>query len=190
VGLARLPVPDPIVRRATQADVSELGRLLQVARAELEGRKGAWLWERANARWASVDDAVVALVQDPWIALVGTIDDVIVGVAIGVIDTLHRDGTVGVVHGLFVESEARSVSVGDELIAGLVEMFRSAGCVGVDAWALPGERDTKNFYEAHGFSARLITVHHSLIGPTHVSRTELLRAGIDAAREGEDASLG
>ncbi len=182
MGLSSLPVPDPVVRAATIADRPELDRLLRAARAELDGRKGAWLWERANARWPSIETALDDMLGDglgdPWIVGIGTIDDVAVGFCVGVVDNLHRDGRLGVVHGLYVEPDGRSISVGDFLIEWIIESFRTANCIGVDAWALPGERDTKNFYEAHAFSARLITVHHSFIGPTHVSRTDAIRAGM------------
>ena len=36
------------------------------------------------------------------------------------------------------------------------------GCIGVDSLALPGDRDTKNFFETHGLVARAITVHRTL----------------------------
>ena len=32
----------------------------------------------------------------------------------------------------------------------------------VDAFALPGDRDTKNFFEMSGFTARLLVMHHKL----------------------------
>ena len=34
--------------------------------------------------------------------------------------------------------------------------------MGIDATALPGNRATKNFFEAHGFTARLLVMHHAL----------------------------
>lgn len=41
----------------------------------------------------------------------------------------------------------------------------AAGCLGIDALALPGNRETKNFFEASGLTARAIVVHRSLGGP-------------------------
>jgi GNAT superfamily N-acetyltransferase len=190
MGLSSLPLPDPVVRLAVESDRADLDRLLRGARAELDGRKGAWLWERANARWPSIESAVSEVLTPPWIVAVGTFDEAIVGLCLGVIDVMHSDGSIGVVHGLYVEPDGRAVSVGDALIGWMVETFRAADCVGVDAWALPGERDTKNFYEAHAFSARLITVHHSFIGPTHVSRTDAIRAGMVASEGSEEPDSG
>jgi hypothetical protein len=36
------------------------------------------------------------------------------------------------------------------------------GCFGVDALALPGNRETKNFFESFGLVARAIVVHRRL----------------------------
>jgi hypothetical protein len=36
------------------------------------------------------------------------------------------------------------------------------GCNAVDAYALPGDRQTKNFFEESGFTARLLVMHHRL----------------------------
>ena len=63
---------------------------------------------------------------------------------------------------LWVDPEARSVSVGEAMLNAIVEWARSQDCASVDAYALPGERITKNFFEAAGFKARLLTVHHRL----------------------------
>jgi hypothetical protein len=41
-------------------------------------------------------------------------------------------------------------------------VVRGGGCVGIDALALPGNRQTKNFFESFGFTARAIVVHRRL----------------------------
>jgi hypothetical protein len=51
------------------------------------------------------------------------------------------------------------VSVGESIMAALVAFCDHARCVGIDAWALPGHRDAKNFFEGSGFSARGIVMH-------------------------------
>ncbi len=171
VGLAGLPVPDPVVRAATPADAAELVRLFCLSATELADRKGAWLWERADSPFADPTVAAEAVTSEPWVTAVGMIDDVIVGFLVAQQSTMHRDGEIGMVRGLYVETGARGVGVADALIGYAIDRFKEAGCVGVDSWALPGERETKNFYEAHGFTARTITVHHSFIEPKHASRT-------------------
>lgn len=93
--------------------------------------------------------------------LVGTIEDAVVGVAIGHIDDVG-EANLGIVDGCYVEPEARGVGVGRALLDGLVGFFQSSACRGIDATALPGDRRTKNFFEAAGFKARLLTLHHSI----------------------------
>ena len=185
MGLAALPVPDPAVRDAAAGDAADLERLFSLAREELADRKGAWLWERSDSPFSDLQDAVRSVLNAPWITVVGSIDNVIVGYLIAEQKQMHADGDIGVVRGLYVEEGARDVGVGDALIMHALDRFKDAGCVGVDSWALPGERDTKNFYEAHGFSARTIVVHHSFIEPKHVSRTE----GLKGAFVRDDSSL-
>ena len=48
----------------------------------------------------------------------------------------------------------------EAVIESLRSWCRDAGCFGVDALALPGNRQAKNFFEAHGFVARSLTMHH------------------------------
>ena len=50
----------------------------------------------------------------------------------------------------------------DGTVEAVVEWATDSGCHGVDAEVLPGDRSTKNFFEAFGLVARKITVHRSL----------------------------
>lgn len=93
--------------------------------------------------------------------LVGTVDETVVGLAIGHIDAVGET-SLGVVDGCYVEPEARGVGVGRALLDDLVAWFTAAGCRGVDVTALPGDRETKNFLEGSGFKARLLTMHRGL----------------------------
>jgi len=63
---------------------------------------------------------------------------------------------------LFVEEAARAVGVGEAIIEFVLEQLRAAGCHGVDAYALPGHRDAKNFFEEQGLTARLLVMHRTL----------------------------
>ena len=72
----------------------------------------------------------------------------------------HQTGPHGrEVRRLYVEEGARSVGVGEAMIAELVAFASRAGCIGVDALALPGARAAKNFFEESGFTARIIVMH-------------------------------
>ncbi len=93
--------------------------------------------------------------------LVGTLDDAVVGLAVGRIDQVG-DATIGIVDACYVEPEARELGVGRALLDSSVEWLQRSGCRGVDASALPGDRLTKGFFEAAGFKARMITMHQGL----------------------------
>lgn len=94
----------------------------------------------------------------------GTIDDSIVGYAAAAIEEARNGIRLARIEALFVEEEARGVGVGAAMIAAILEWSVANKCTGIDAWALPGDRNTKNFFEGSGFSARLLTMHHSF-GP-------------------------
>ncbi len=44
----------------------------------------------------------------------------------------------------------------------VVDEARTRNCFGIDALALPGDRETKNFFESFGLKARQLVVHRSL----------------------------
>jgi len=112
------------------------------------------------------DPCAADLVRRPGLderVMLGTINDVVVGFCVGHLATLHNQRTLGIITELYVELEGREIGVGDALITEQVESFRSRGAIGVDSWALPGARLTKNFYEAHHFTARALTLHHRFV---------------------------
>ncbi len=63
-----------------------------------------------------------------------------------------------VIEELWVDPEAREVGVGSSLLDLLRDEADAAGSTAVDCVALPGDRNTKNFFEDHGMVARAITV--------------------------------
>jgi ribosomal protein S18 acetylase RimI-like enzyme len=148
-------------RRATVDDLSAILDLAAELRGELVPMRGGSLWSRTAAYPDPLEATFRALLdRDDALVLVGTIDDVIVGFGVCTIAVL-RDGTrLGEITELFVTPEARSVSVGEGLLAALVEWAREQGCTAVDAFALPGHRAAKNFFETAGFTARALLMHH------------------------------
>ena len=73
------------------------------------------------------------------------------------------DGTqLGIIGGLYVEPEGRGVGVGEAIAEQLVAFCIDAGCIGIDAFALPGHREAKNFFERAGFTARALVMHKPL----------------------------
>jgi GNAT superfamily N-acetyltransferase len=97
------------------------------------------------------------LADDRARVVVGSLDQVIVGFATCQMDERHPP--VGRLGACYVEPDARGVGVGRLLLDATVSWLEEHGCEGVDGVALPGDREAKNFYEAAGFKARLLTMH-------------------------------
>jgi ribosomal protein S18 acetylase RimI-like enzyme len=153
------------VEDARVADDAELARVADLARelrVELRAERGGELWSVREARPEPLDEAFAELNRrDDALVVVGTTEEVVVGYGIARWELL-RDGTrLGVIDEIYVEPEARAVGVGELVIERLVEFCVGAGCLGVDATALPGHRQAKNFFERAGFSARSLVMHRS-----------------------------
>jgi ribosomal protein S18 acetylase RimI-like enzyme len=93
---------------------------------------------------------------------VGALDGEIVAYGVLALETLTDGGVLGRIEDLFVAPQARGIGLGEALMAAIVESAEEAGCFGLDALVLPGNRATKNFFEASGLTARAIVVHRSL----------------------------
>lgn len=148
------------VRRAEHADLARCGELVAEAVGASAGQRGASLLLAAAG--AAPEELVERWHRDPdAVLVVGTYDAVIVGVAAGSIGSTGGR-RLGRVECCYVEPDARAVGVGTALVAGLVGWFTEQGCSDVDALALPGDRSTKQLFEAAGFKARLLVLHRSL----------------------------
>jgi GNAT superfamily N-acetyltransferase len=153
-------------RPATPADLDRLVELVDQARAELAPLRGGDVFLAREARHASLRDGLAADLADTAASVwCGTVDDVVVGYAVARAETLDDGRVLGRLTDLFVEPDAREVGVGEALMAEVLAWCTTRGCVGVDAYALPGTRETKNFFETAGFTARLLVVHHRLTAP-------------------------
>lgn len=153
------------VRPARGADVPAILELASALRSELTPMRGGAIWAVREARPEPLEAAYKALLdRSDALMVVGTIDDTPVGFGVGEVETLQDGSRLGVVSELFVDPEARAVGVGEAMLGALVDFCTAAGCVGVDAYALPGHRAAKNFFEESGFTARGILMHHRLTG--------------------------
>lgn len=147
-------------RPATPDDVAEVVRLSLTLRAELESMRGGALWRVREAPPEPDADRYRALINAPdALLVVGTIDASVIGFGVVEIAVLRSGARLGVVSELFVDSEARSVGVGEAITGELIAFGDRQGCIGLDAIALPGHRATKNFFEESGFTARALTMH-------------------------------
>ena len=150
-------------RAATAADIDRLVALALELRGELRVMRGGALWEVRESRVRPVAEMFAELLtRDDTIVLAGTIDDVVVGYGTLELETLRDGHRLAVIGDLYVEPDARAVGVGEAIATELVARATAAGCIGVDAFALPGHRATKNFFERAGFTARALVMHKPL----------------------------
>lgn len=147
------------------ANATDLERLAELARetvAELRPTRGGEVWARTAGRAEPVEDALrAALADHDHLVVVGSVDESVVGYGVARYNELRDGGRLGVIGDLFVEPDFRGVGVGEAMMTLLVDWCEEQGCFGVDSVALPGNRPTKNFFEAFGLVARAIVVHRS-----------------------------
>jgi GNAT superfamily N-acetyltransferase len=145
-------------RRADRSHEAVLAVLDAEARASLVVQRGGPL--RLLRELPPFDGDLVDAAHA--VVVVGVIDDVVVGFAHAVGETLPDGDELAVLGGLYVDPGAREVGVGEAMMDLVLEWCRGRGAVGIDAVALPGDRATKNFFERFGLTARAIVVHRSL----------------------------
>lgn len=150
-------------RPASSDDLPRIADLARAAIAELRATKGGEVWARREARQEPIDDSLAAdLGNTDAIVLVGAIDDAVIGYAVAVIEKLLDNGELARLTDVYVEPEARGVGVGEMLLDAVVAWATERRCTGIDSLALPGNRETKNFFESFGLVARAIVVHRPL----------------------------
>jgi GNAT superfamily N-acetyltransferase len=144
-----------IVRDASPDDAPIITALAEAAAAALDDERGGAL--HRNHDLAHFDPAGFIDVARR-VVLVGLIDAALLGYAC--VETVeHRQA---VLRALYVDPEAREVGLGESLMDAVLAWCRKHDCVGVDAVALPGDRETKNFFETNSLVARAIIVHRDL----------------------------
>ena len=149
-------------RPATADDLEVIDALASAQAAAVADARGGDLLVRRESGGSALDRATALLGDPHGLVLVGTYDDVVFGYAIGRVETLDDGALLGRLDDLVVDPEAREVGIGEAMMNLVIDTFRSRGCLGVDSRALPGDRETKNFFETFGLVARAIRVHRRI----------------------------
>ncbi len=151
-------------RPATADDKADLAELAELAAGELALLRGGAVWSQLEARSTPHSESLSRdLADDEALVVVGVIDDAVVGYGAVRLVKLHDGTHLGRISDIYVLPEARGVGVGEVMMDLLMAWASEQGCIGVDSLALPGDRNTKNFFETHGLVARAIIVHRSLL---------------------------
>ncbi len=125
--------------------------------------RGGAIWAAQEARTEPLKEAFAHLLgSEHSQVLIGLLEGIPMGFGVAVIELLNDGSVLGDVTEIWVDPEARAVGLGEALLGNLTQFCIDQGCIGIDAKALPGHRETKNFFEEQGFTARMLTMHKSL----------------------------
>lgn len=150
-------------RVATAEDLPRLVELAELAFDELTPLRGGAIWSRRESRPRPPGESLGAALDDPdQHVVVGLVGGYVAGYGVVRLEALRGGALLGVVDDLFTEPGFREVGVGQSVMEALVAFARSRRCTGVDSLALPGDRETKNFFESFGLKARALLVHAPL----------------------------
>lgn len=149
-------------RDATPEDIPVVEELYRSLEDEMTALHP--MWRIANGLDEPVAKTLMETLDDPeTILLIGTIDDYPFGFLLAKEEEMLMQAQgekIGSIRFIFVDHEAREVGVGELMRERVMELLRKRGITKFDAHVLPGHRLVKNFFEAGGFSARTIIMHH------------------------------
>lgn len=150
---------------ASFAEPADLEILVDMYRSlEVEMTALHPMWPLSGGLAEPVSESLMRAIQgNDSFVVIGYVSDYPFGFLLGRIESLlpQADGEkIGAIRLVFVEEAARQVSVGEVMRDLAMQRFREMGITRFDAHVLPGHRLAKNFFEAGGFAARAIVMHH------------------------------
>lgn len=149
-------------READTSDIAVLTGLYRSLEAEMVDLHP--MWPLADGLNEPVEKSFGDALDDTdTVIVIGTVDGYPFGFLLAKVESLldQAEGErVGAIRLIFVDHEAREVAVGEAMREIVMEVLRGRGITKYDAHVLPGHRLAKNFFEAGGFSARSIVMHH------------------------------
>lgn len=165
---------DVFLRPAVASDLDVITGLIEAVHAELAPERGGAAWLVSEARATPLRRSIHGDICAPDVHVrVSGIDDVVFGVAVTRLRELHDARRVALISELVVDPDARGVGLGVGLLDDAVAWAKVVGAVGIESTALPGQRATKNFFEAAGMKARMLTVYASLLPDDSVADERL-----------------
>lgn len=167
-------------RPATVDDLIDIAAIAEGHLAGLEEQRGGSMFLRREMGPLAVGARVEAGLDDPDAhVIVGTYDDVVFGYGYMAIEKLNDGSLLARVDDFVVDPEAREVGIGEAMMDRLMGEARARGCVGIDSRALPGDRETKNFFESFGLKARMLVVHMAFDDTISTDSAEGLDTPVD-----------
>lgn len=153
---------DVTARFATADDAAMLVDLYRDLEEEMTALHP--MWPRADGLPEPVAGSLASAIDDDQrLVVVGEIDGFAVGLALASIETSLPQADhepVGLFRLVYTDLAAREVGVAEVMRDLILGELRGRGISKFDAKVLPGHRLAKNFFEAGGFSARSIIMHH------------------------------
>jgi len=132
-------------RLGTADDVESVQLIVDRHRAEVVDERGAsvFLRKEATSEPGLFERLNVRLGNEPAVFIVGSYDDQIFGYAFASIESLDDDQRVAVLTDFLVEAEIRKSGIGEAMMNLMLQVTEDRGCIGIDSFALPGDRNTK-----------------------------------------------
>ncbi|MFV2039248.1 MAG: GNAT family N-acetyltransferase [Acidimicrobiales bacterium] len=154
-----------MVESTRVAEISDLAgavALLREGRADVVAARGGRLWVEREAVSEPLEGHIgEAIADERWLVQLGFIDRVPLGITLVETEKVAA-GVLAVIRELYVTPEARGVGLGALMLDSVLTWAGTRECSGLDGYALPGDRATKNFFESFGLVARGIVVHRSI----------------------------
>lgn len=137
------------------------------------------MWPLADGLAEPIETTLDEAVDDPeTVVMIGQVDGVPFGFILARVEILlPQSGAepLGSIRLVYTHPNAREVGVAEAMRDEVMDVFRQRGITKFDAHVLPGHRLAKNFFEAGGFSARSIVMHHDDRPPERPTRDPRLR---------------
>ena len=150
-------------RVASVDDIVVLSGLATDLHLALSSERGGSVHLALHGRTEPLGESFASDASDPEVLVVsGTVAGIVLGYAVCRLTLTRERSLIAVVEEIYTDPDARRVGVGEAMLGLITEWASERGAIGIDAIALPGMRDTKNFFERFGLTARSITVHKKL----------------------------